>query len=320
MTRDEIRLTGLTARGRHGVFEHERRDGQDFVVDVVLRLDTAAAAASDDLAATVDYGALAVRVAEVVRGEPVDLIETLAERIARACVAAADCAGVASVGVVVHKPSAPIVETFADVAVSIQRTRAELGESRPRPAARADGPAPLDRRPEAPVPAVLALGTNLGDRPARLRAAVAGLRAVPGLEVEAVSPVVETDPVGGPEQPDYLNAVVLVTTTLSPRELLAAGLRIESGQGRERTVRWGPRTLDVDVIRYGDLLSADPVLQLPHPRAQGRAFVLAPWLAVDPGAHLPGPDGPLEVAPLLAAAPDRAGVRARPDLQIDGPA
>jgi dihydroneopterin aldolase/2-amino-4-hydroxy-6-hydroxymethyldihydropteridine diphosphokinase len=129
--------------------------------------------------------------------------------------------------------------------------------------------------------------------------------------------VVETDPVGGPEQPDFLNAVVLVTTRLTARELLAACQSIEAGQGRERVVRWGPRTLDIDLIRYGDLLSADPLLELPHPRAEQRAFVLTPWLAVDPQAWLPSPSGPIPVQPLLAAAADRDGVRARPDLRLD---
>jgi dihydroneopterin aldolase/2-amino-4-hydroxy-6-hydroxymethyldihydropteridine diphosphokinase len=294
---DQIRLLGLTARGHHGVLEHERRDGQDFSIDVVLHLDTGPAAATDDLAATVDYGALAVRIADVVRGEPVDLIETLAARIANVALASA---GVAAADVAVHKPHAPITEQFADVVVAIRRERA----------------GPLDLRPVDPVTAVLALGTNLGDRAAILRAAVAELDEADGIQVDAVSPVVETDPVGGPDQPDYLNAVVLITTTLAPDALLAAGQRIEAGHGRERAIRWGPRTLDVDLIRYGDLLSTDPALELPHPRAERRAFVLAPWLAVDPQAWLPGLSGRRPVAPLLAVAADRAGVRSRPDLRL----
>jgi len=300
---DQIRLIGLTARGRHGVFPEERRDGQDFTIDVVLHVDTTKAAATDDVADTVHYGDLAVRIADVVRGEPVDLIETLAARIAESCLASADCANVATVDVAVHKPQAPITEVFADVVVAIRRDRAEL--------------LPLDRRPEQPVTAVLALGTNLGDREATLRAAVAGLSGVPNLRIDAVSPVVETDPVGGPEQPDFLNAVVLVTTGLSARELLAAAQAIEVEQGRERTVRWGPRTLDVDVIRYGDLRSVDPLLELPHPRAEQRAFVLVPWLAVDPQAWLPTASGPVPVQPLLARIADLDGVRTRSDVRLD---
>ena len=117
---DLITLIGLRVRGFHGVFEHERRDGQDFVVDVRLEVSTAAAAASDDLADTVDYGDLAQRLAAVVAGEPVDLLETLAARLAEVCLA---LEGVAAATVTVHKPQAPIPLQFDDVAVTIRRER-----------------------------------------------------------------------------------------------------------------------------------------------------------------------------------------------------
>jgi dihydroneopterin aldolase len=115
---DLIRLAGLTVRGHHGVFEFERRDGQDFIVDVELELDTRPAAASDDLADTVHYGELAESLAAVIGGEPVNLLETLAGRLAEVCLADAR---VAAATVTVHKPKAPIPLTFADVAVSIRR-------------------------------------------------------------------------------------------------------------------------------------------------------------------------------------------------------
>ncbi|MDT4933159.1 MAG: 7,8-dihydroneopterin aldolase/epimerase/oxygenase [Pseudonocardiales bacterium] len=119
---DRIELTGLRVHGHHGVFEHERRDGQDFVVDVALEVDTRAAAASDDLARTVDYGALAQALAEVVAGDAVDLLETLAERLAQVCLGDER---VAAATVTVHKPQAPIPLAFDDVAVTIRRTRGE---------------------------------------------------------------------------------------------------------------------------------------------------------------------------------------------------
>ena len=144
----------------------------------------------------------------------------------------------------------------------------------------------LEVVPPGPVDVVLALGSNLGDRLATLQAGVDALAAEPGVDVVSASGVVETVPVGGPQQDDYLNAVLLVRCSLSPRELLAACHRAETGQGRERLVRWGPRTLDVDVITYDALVSADPALTLPHPRAHERAFVLVPWAQVDPGAVL----------------------------------
>jgi dihydroneopterin aldolase len=117
---DVIRLTGLRVHGFHGVFDAERRDGQEFVVDVELDVDTRAAAKSDALEDTVDYGTLAQRLAEVVAGEPVNLIETLAERLAQVCLADAR---VSLAKVTVHKPQAPIPLAFEDVAVHIRRTR-----------------------------------------------------------------------------------------------------------------------------------------------------------------------------------------------------
>ncbi|HEY2298376.1 MAG TPA: dihydroneopterin aldolase [Jatrophihabitans sp.] len=117
---DHIVLTGLTVRGNHGVFDFERRDGQDFVVDVDLELDTSMAAASDDVSDTVHYGELASALAAVIGGEPVNLLETLAQRLADVCLADAR---VAAATVSVHKPQAPIPHQFADVAVSIRRTQ-----------------------------------------------------------------------------------------------------------------------------------------------------------------------------------------------------
>lgn len=120
MTADEITLTGLTVFGRHGVFEHERRDGQDFTIDLTLRVPLADAAASDDVTDTVHYGELADRVAAIVAGEPVNLIETLAQRIADA---ALEDTRVEHVTVTVHKPHAPIAQTFTDVSVTVRRGR-----------------------------------------------------------------------------------------------------------------------------------------------------------------------------------------------------
>ena len=122
MSGDRIELAGLRAFGRHGVLDHERRDGQEFVVDAVLWLDTRAAAAADDLALSVDYGAVATIVTAIVSGEPVALIETLAERLAAACLSADQA--VREVEITVHKPQAPLPVPFTDVAVRIRRSRA----------------------------------------------------------------------------------------------------------------------------------------------------------------------------------------------------
>ena len=154
-------------------------------------------------------------------------------------------------------------------------------------------------------PAVLALGSNLGPSRDILQGGVDAIAGLAEVRVTAVSPVYETVPVGGPPQPDYLNAVVLVHTGLPALELLDRLHEIEAAFDRVRLVRWGPRTLDIDIITAAGQLSDDPVLTLPHPRAHERAFVLAPWHDADPEAVLPG-YGP--VADLLARV-DQTGIR-----------
>ena len=160
--------------------------------------------------------------------------------------------------------------------------------------------------------AVLSLGSNLGDRLAHLRAAVAGFAGA----LVAASPVYETAPWGGVAQDDYLNAVLLVDDPGTDEwGWLRRGQALEDAAGRVREVRWGPRTLDVDVVTVDGVKSDDPALLLPHPGTPDRATVLRPWLDVDPAAVLPG-HGP--VAALLAAlGPDaEAGMRRRDDLSI----
>ncbi len=268
----EIGLTGLRVRGFHGVLPEERQQGQDFLIDVSLSVPTPE---SDDLDKTVDYGALAARLADVVAGEPVDLIETLAQRLVAVCLAEPL---VQSAHVRVHKPEAPVGLPFDDVTVTMHRP----GPSEPRHAS------------------VLSIGSNLGDRLAHLQAAVTLLASVSTVWVSAVY---ETDPVGGPEQDPYLNAVV-ATSLAEPRQLHRFTTAIEAARGRERTVRWGPRTLDIDLIDVQRMRLADPELTLPHPRAAERAFVLVPWLDVNPDAWLP--QGPVVD---LVAGMDTSGVR-----------
>jgi 2-amino-4-hydroxy-6-hydroxymethyldihydropteridine diphosphokinase len=137
--------------------------------------------------------------------------------------------------------------------------------------------------------AYLALGSNLGDRLGHLQAAVDGLEATPGVHVVAVSRVYETAPVG-PDQPDYLNAVVAIETDLAPRALLERGQALERDARRVRGERWGPRTLDVDVLLVGDAVVDEPDLVVPHPRIGERGFVLAPLADVAP-ERVDVPDG-----------------------------
>ena len=144
---------------------------------------------------------------------------------------------------------------------------------------------------------VLALGSNLGERLDTLQGAVDALFDAPGMDFVAVSPVYETEPVGGPPQPDYLNAILIAETVLSARTVLERAQGAEVAFHRTRETAWGPRTLDVDIITIGDETRDDADLVLPHPRAHERAFVLAPWHDIDPGAEIPGRG---RVADLLA--------------------
>ncbi|MFC0360074.1 2-amino-4-hydroxy-6-hydroxymethyldihydropteridine diphosphokinase [Kytococcus schroeteri] len=286
MTGQVVRLSGVRARGHHGVFEHERRDGQDFVVDLVAHLPVGAGA-GDDIGATLHYGQAAEVLVATVEGEPVDLLETLAERLLDAVQALPGGDRCPRLEVTVHKPQAPITVPFADASVTAVRERE--------------------------LPAVVALGANLGDPAGTLASAVAALAALPGVRLTGLSPLVETDPVGGVEQPVYLNAVALVRTTRGAADLLAALHGIEAAHGRTREVRWGARMLDLDLVQYGDPragteVHAEGELLLPHPRAAERAFVLAPWAMADPAARLAGQ----AVADLAARADDAGGVRPGP--------
>ncbi|WP_426997693.1 2-amino-4-hydroxy-6-hydroxymethyldihydropteridine diphosphokinase [Pseudarthrobacter sp. N5] len=152
--------------------------------------------------------------------------------------------------------------------------------------------------------AVLALGSNLGERNDTLSVAVADLVDPPEMRLLAVSPVVQTKAVGGPAgQPAFLNMVITVETSLPPLDLLRHCQTVENKHLRVREVRWGPRTLDVDIIVYGDLVRTDETLTLPHPRAGERAFVLYPWSVIEPGARLDG-ERVSELASKAADFPD----------------
>ena len=289
---DRIVLQGISAHGHHGVLDFEKADGQEFVVDVALEVDLRRPGRSDVLAHTVNYADVAADVVSLITGPSLDLIEALAEKIARA---ALKRPLVQAVEVTVHKPQAPVGVTFGDVQVVVERHRDE--------------------------PVVIALGANLGKVQATLEAAVRALADVDGLRISAVSDLFETDPVGGPEQPVYLNAVVLARTRLAAFALLTELHAIEADRGRVRETRCGARTLDLDLIQYGDpetgseQISQDPDLILPHPRAHERAFVLTPWQELDAEAQLRVGDALVPVSELLERvdAVNPGGIRPGPD-------
>lgn len=284
---DRITLTGLKAHGFHGVFDFEKREGQDFVVDVVLHTDHAQAGASDRLEDTVNYADVAQIVADRVMGEPFDLIEALAWAIAGDLLRVAD-----TVEVIVHKPQAPIDQDFQDVSVTVCRSGAGR-QQRER------------LRHERLVrggQAVIGVGANMGNPAETVQSAIDALELHPHITVLQKSSLYRSAPVGGVEQDDFINAVMTLETTLSAHELLGVCQGVELAHSRTRDVRWGPRTLDLDLIRFtpyeglgrsaglGDagveLTLNDPVLTLPHPEAGNRAFVLTPWHEIDPSATI----------------------------------
>ena len=291
---DQIVLKGISAKGHHGVLDFEKRDGQTFVVDVTMHVDLAAAGTSDDLADTVNYAEVAGDVVALIEGDSLDLIEALASRIADRVLARPL---VEAVEVVVHKPEAPVGHPFTDVRVRVTRERQSQ--------------------------VVIAMGSNIGDSIETLHDAAISLYGL--IDIVEVSPVVETDPVGGPDQPAYLNAVVTGTTHLAPASLLAGLHDIERAHGRTREVRWGPRTLDLDLVQYGDpvfdtdIVMDSPTLTLPHPRAHERGFVLIPWLQADSEAVLRVSGQVRRVADLVSGM-DVSGVRPGPDVDLlEGP-
>ncbi|MEU8753694.1 2-amino-4-hydroxy-6-hydroxymethyldihydropteridine diphosphokinase [Streptomyces chartreusis] len=168
-----------------------------------------------------------------------------------------------------------------------------------------------------PKRAVISLGSNLGNRLETLQGAIDALEDTPGVRIKGVSPVYETEPWGVEpgSQPSYFNAVVVLKTTLPPSSLLERAHAVEEAFHRVRDERWGARTLDVDIVSYADVVSDDPHLTLPHPRAHERAFVLAPWHDLEPEAQLPG-RGP--VAELLGTV-TLEGVAPRVDLELQLP-
>jgi 2-amino-4-hydroxy-6-hydroxymethyldihydropteridine diphosphokinase len=164
--------------------------------------------------------------------------------------------------------------------------------------------------------AVFSVGSNLGDRLEYLQSAVDALRGTPDLIIVDISPVYETDAVGGPEDnPDFLNIVVVAESTVPPRVLLDRAQAIEKAHDRTREVPNGPRTLDVDVIVVGNTQMSNEALTLPHPRAHERAFVLVPWHDADPNGVIPGRG---RIADLLEGM-DTSGVRRRDDLELEEP-
>lgn len=325
---DHISLVGIEERGRHGMLDHERQDGQLFLVDADIYLDLHDAGASDRIEDTVDYSQISALISRIITGPPCDLLEKVAAQIAEETL---ELENVQAVRICLHKPEAPLGLEKQDVKVTIWRglenllpeeeepleetaplSLAEIaaeGAAEPGDTSPEEADNPLEQAPTSPRQVVVAMGGNLGEVSATFREVVAQLSQTSGIGVVEVSPLVRTAPVLSEhqeEQPDYLNAVVILSTMLSPLALLQVLQNLEDEHGRVRSERWGARTLDLDIIDYQGVTSKDERLILPHPRASQRAFVLLPWSLVAPAAELTGVG---EVVVLADYAPDRDGIK-----------
>jgi len=250
MARDHIYVNGLRLMALVGVLPHERDALQPVQIDVDLEVDLSEAGVTDNLDDTANYGEISNAIAEVVRTSSDTLLERLAARIADR-VLHFDHVEVADVMVTKLRP--PIPEDLVSSAVRIVRSRVDMS-------------VPARHR------AIVALGSNLGDRAAYLRFGLERLS-----NVVSQSQVFETDPVGGPDnQGPYLNMVAVVDTDLDPFAMLRRLLQIESEAHRVRVQRWGPRTLDLDLLFYDDYTIESEELTVPHPRFAERRFVLEP--------------------------------------------
>lgn len=256
MARDRIFVNGLRLETIIGVLPEEREAPQPLQVDLEIEADLSTAGQTDDLGDTANYGAIADAVALLVRSSRDILLERLATRIAECTLAFEQ---VLAVRVRLTKLQPPIDEEIDSTAVSIRRTRADFAVP-------------------SPHRAIVALGSNLGDRAVHLRFGIEQLA-----NVIAQSQVFETEPVGGPEgQGAYLNMVAVVETDLDPHAFLRRLHSIEAAAGRVRTEHWGPRTLDLDLLFYDEVAVSGGVLTVPHPRVGERRFVLEPLSEVAP--------------------------------------
>ena len=264
---DRICLSGLRFDTLIGVLPEERQARQPVLIDLVLYQMPSPATKTDCLEHTVSYAAVYERVRDRIDNSQFSLVERLAGELAKTLLTEFEPLLWVDVGV--FKPQAPLPGRFQTAGICIQRSRGDFGLM---------------------TTVDLSLGANLGDRLATLREAVSQLSSHPQIEQLAVSSVYETKPIGLVDQPDFLNLALRIRTDLEPFTLLAICQQIEHGLGRQRTVRWGPRTIDIDLLTYGSIVSAAPDLTLPHPRMQDRDFVQIPLRELDTGLAEPTAD------------------------------
>ena len=255
---DKITIKDLEIYANHGVFPEENVLGQKFLVSAVLHTSTRKAGLTDDLTSSIHYGEVSHLIKKIVSENTWKLLEKIAEETASAILLTYPL--VSQVDITIKKPWAPIGLPLDTVSVEISRGWHT---------------------------AYIALGSNMGDKEAYLKDAVAALDARSDCQVTAVSDFLITEPYGGVEQDDFLNGALALRTLLSPEDLLDLLHEIEYAAHRERLIHWGPRTLDLDILLYDDLVLDTPDLHIPHIELHMRDFVLIPLAEIAPWKRHP---------------------------------
>ena len=253
MELDQIKIEGLEIFANHGVFPEENVLGQKFIVSATLYTDTRKAGKTDELTASIHYGEVSAFITEFVKSHTYKLLERVAEELVEDMLQKFD--GLEKVTLEIQKPWAPVGLPLKTVSVKISREWHTT---------------------------YIALGSNIGDSETYLNEAVEKIGQIPTCTVEKVSSYLVTEPYGVTDQPDFLNACLKMRTLLYPEELLKELNRIEKEAGRERIIHWGPRTLDLDILLYDDIVLEEDDLCIPHVEMHKRSFVLEPLAEIAP--------------------------------------
>ena len=250
---DQIKITDLEVFANHGVFPEENKLGQKFLVSAVLYTDTRKAGKTDDLTASIHYGEVSAFITKYMKEHTYQLLERVAETLAEEMLKS--ISGLCKIDLEIKKPWAPVGLPMKTVSVKISREWHTT---------------------------YIALGSNIGDSETYLNEAVEKIGQIPTCTVEKVSSYLVTEPYGVTDQPDFLNACLKMQTLLYPEELLKELNRIEKEAGRERIIHWGPRTLDLDILLYDDIVLEEDDLCIPHVEMHKRSFVLEPLAEIAP--------------------------------------
>ncbi len=248
-----IEITNLKVYAYHGVFQEEQEKGQDFYISAKLFLDTSEAARNDDLTKSVNYGEVCHFLTQKMTEKNFQLIESVADYLTTELLLAFPL--LEKVSLTLFKPHAPIGLPFENVSIQTERSWHKV---------------------------YLSIGSNIGDRKNHLDTAIETLKKSPRYQIKKISDYIETEPYGYTEQDIFLNGAVYLRTIDTPIEVLDTLHAIENSAKRERTIHWGPRTLDLDILLYDDLITDDEHLVIPHPDMHNRAFVLTPLAQIAP--------------------------------------